>query len=157
MIPDDYIRQELDWYDGSIRGMDAEMGRLFEQLRRWVWMIERSWSLTSDHGTEFLDHGRFFHGQTRLRRAHQHPACSSDGRRACLPGRAIDDLVQSIDIMPTMLDLTGIAHPEGIQGQSLQPFLAADASREPGRIVAGLERRARRSPSGSRHRRSATV
>jgi arylsulfatase A-like enzyme len=42
-------------------------------------------------------------------------------------GRAIDDLVQSIDIMPTMLDLTGIAHPQGLQGQTLQPFLAPSA------------------------------
>ena len=32
--PDIYVKQEADWYDGSIRGMDVEMGRLFEQLRR---------------------------------------------------------------------------------------------------------------------------
>ena len=37
--------------------------------------------------------------------------------------RVIDDLVQSIDIMPTMLELSGIAHPAGLQGQSLRPFL----------------------------------
>jgi arylsulfatase A-like enzyme len=42
-------------------------------------------------------------------------------------GRTIDDLVQMIDIMPTMLDLTGIAHPDGLQGQSLIPFLSAAA------------------------------
>ena len=32
--PDIYVKQEADWYDGSIRGMDVEMARLFEQLRR---------------------------------------------------------------------------------------------------------------------------
>jgi arylsulfatase A-like enzyme len=56
--PEEYIRQELDWYDGSIRAMDAEMGRLFEQLRR-MGLDERTLVVvTSDHGTEFLDHGR---------------------------------------------------------------------------------------------------
>ncbi|MCI0537901.1 MAG: sulfatase-like hydrolase/transferase [Verrucomicrobiales bacterium] len=31
--PDDYIRIEKDWYDGSIRGMDAEIERLRERLQ----------------------------------------------------------------------------------------------------------------------------
>ena len=26
--PEPYVAHDIDWYDGSIRGMDAEMGRL---------------------------------------------------------------------------------------------------------------------------------
>jgi arylsulfatase A-like enzyme len=44
--------------------------------------------------------------------------------------RVIDDLVQSIDIMPTMLELSGIAPPAGLQGQSLRPFLATTSAGE---------------------------
>jgi arylsulfatase A-like enzyme len=121
--PDKYIEQELNWYDGSIRGMDAEMGRLFDHLKRLGLDEHTLVVLTSDHGTEFHDHGRIFHGHTVYGELINIPLVMRWPAR--IPaGRAIDDLVQSIDIMPTMLDLTGLAHPQGLQGQSLQPFLA---------------------------------
>ncbi|HUE87678.1 MAG TPA: sulfatase [Vicinamibacterales bacterium] len=125
--PEEYVRQELDWYDGSIRGMDAELGRLFEQLRRMGLDDRTLVVVTSDHGTEFLDHGRFWHGQSVYGELTNIPLILRWPARVPA-GRSIDDLVQMIDIMPTMLDLTGIAHPEGIQGQSLLPFLSAAAA-----------------------------
>ena len=120
--PDTYVRQELDWYDGSIRGMDVEMSRLFEALRRMGVDEHTLVVLTSDHGTEFYDHGRFWHGQSVYGELINIPLLIRWPSRVPA-GRVIDDLVQSVDIMPTMLDLTGLAHPAGIQGQSLQPFL----------------------------------
>jgi arylsulfatase A-like enzyme len=38
-------------------------------------------------------------------------------------GRHVGDVVESIDIMPTLLDFSTLAYPEGIQGQSLAPLL----------------------------------
>ena len=40
-------------------------------------------------------------------------------------GLEITETVRSIDLMPTLLDLSGLPIPEGIQGQSLVPLLAA--------------------------------
>lgn len=120
--PDTYVAQELDWYDGSIRGLDAEMGRLLEQLRRMGLDESTLIVLTSDHGTEFHDHGRFWHGQGVYGELINIPLVIRWPGRVPA-GRAIDDLVQSIDILPTMLDLTGLEHPPGVQGQTLQPFL----------------------------------
>jgi arylsulfatase A-like enzyme len=45
------------------------------------------------------------------------------------PGRVgkgvkVDETVQLIDIMPTLLELSGLKPPEAIQGQSLRPLLA---------------------------------
>lgn len=127
--PDTYVKQEADWYDGSIRGMDVELGRLFEQFRR-LGLDERMLVvLTSDHGTELLDHGRFFHGHTLYGELTNVPLIMRWPGR--LPAaRVIDDLVQSIDIMPTMLELSGIAAPAGLQGQSLRPFLTSASTRE---------------------------
>ena len=120
--PQRYVEQETDWYDGSIRGMDVEMGRLFEQLRRLGLDEKTLVVLTSDHGTEFHEHGRFWHGRSVYGELTNIPLIIRWPTR--LPtARVIEDLVQSIDIMPTMLDLSGLAHPVGLQGQSLQPFL----------------------------------
>ena len=30
---DAYVKHDVDWYDGSIRGLDTEMERLFERLK----------------------------------------------------------------------------------------------------------------------------
>ena len=124
--PDIYVKQEADWYDGSIRGMDVEMARLFEQLRRLGLDEKTLVVLTSDHGTELLDHGRFFHGHTLYGELINVPLIVRWPGRVPA-ARVIDDLVQGIDIMPTMLELSGIARPAGLQGQSLRPFLTPSA------------------------------
>ena len=127
--PDEYVSQELDWYDGSIRAMDAEIGRLFEQLKRMGVDSRTAVVLTSDHGTEFFEHGRFWHGQSVYGELTNIPLIVRWPTR--LPsGRVIQDLVQSIDIVPTLLDLSGLEHPAGVQGQSLRPFFAATPNGE---------------------------
>lgn len=125
--PAAYVQQELDWYDGSIRGLDVELARLVEQLQR-MGLDERTLIvLTSDHGTEFLEHGRFWHGQSVYGELINIPLVVRWPSR--VPGgRVVDDLVQSIDIMPTVLGLSGLAVPEGVQGQTLQPFFADGAA-----------------------------
>ena len=124
LAPEPYVEQLTDWYDGSIRALDVEIARLFEHLRR-LGLDERTLvALTSDHGTEFHDHGRFFHGQTVYGELINIPLLIRwPGRVAS--GRAIDELVQSIDVMPTLLNLSGLSVPDGVQGQSLVPFIGA--------------------------------
>ncbi len=153
--PERYVEQETDWYDGSIRGMDVEMGRLFEQLRRMGLDEKTLVVLTSDHGTEFHEHGRFWHGQSVYGELTNVPLIIRWPTR--LPAaRVIDDLVQSIDIMPTMLDLSGLAHPAGLQGQSLRPFLtptSTGGSRT--HVLAGMEAPASHFGTGAQHRGAA--
>ena len=38
-------------------------------------------------------------------------------------GRVVDGLAESVDILPTLLDLVGIEAPAGIQGRSMAPAL----------------------------------
>ena len=62
--PEAYVAHDRDWYDGSIRGLDAEIGRLLERLRGLGLAARTLVVFTADHGEEFLDHGRTFHGQS---------------------------------------------------------------------------------------------
>ncbi len=39
-------------------------------------------------------------------------------------GTEVKETVQLIDVMPTLLELSGISAPKGVQGQSLRPLLA---------------------------------
>ncbi len=125
--PDEYVAYDKDWYDGSIRGMDVEIARLFERLRGLGLDDRTLFVFLSDHGEEFHEHGKMFHGQTVYGELTQTPLIVR--WPAGLPrGRVVDEVVQTIDVMPTLLDLSGIPPPAGIQGQSLVPLLRPDAS-----------------------------
>jgi arylsulfatase A-like enzyme len=120
--PDAYVGYDQGWYDGSIRGMDVEIARLVERLRALGLDEDTLFVFLSDHGEEFLDHGRMFHGQTVYGELTQTPLIMR--WPAAMPkGRVVDDVVQTIDVFPTVLELNGIAPPAGIQGQSLVPLL----------------------------------
>ena len=42
------------------------------------------------------------------------------------PGKVVEETVQSIDLMPTLLELSRLPVPQTLQGQSLLPLLAAE-------------------------------
>ncbi|MDP6579610.1 MAG: sulfatase [Vicinamibacterales bacterium] len=118
-----FVSYDQDWYDGSIRGMDVELGRLVERLRTLGLDDDTLIVFMSDHGEEFLEHGSMFHGQTVYNELTQVPLVMR--WPAAIPsGVVVDENVQLIDIMPTLLDLSGLPHPEGLQGRSLLPFVA---------------------------------
>jgi arylsulfatase A-like enzyme len=125
--PEAYVGFDQDWYDGSIRGMDAEIGRVFERLRELGLDEDTLVVFAGDHGEEFLEHGSTFHGQsvygelTRVPLIFRWPGGISQGA-------SIDRLTETIDVMPTLLELSGIPLPEALQGQSLAPLLTGDES-----------------------------
>ncbi len=125
--PDAYIQQEIDWYDGSIRGMDAELGRLFERLKEMGIDQRTLVLLYSDHGEEFHDHGGMFHEHSVYGEMTNVPLIARWPGRVPA-GRSVDENVQLIDIMPTLLDLSRLEAPKGLQGQSLLPFLRTESA-----------------------------
>ena len=124
--PDAFYEVEQDWYDGSIRGMDAEIGRLLEGLRALELADDTLVVFTSDHGEEFLEHGRPIHGQSVYAELTQVPLIVR-WPAVVEPGLDIEERTQSIDLMPTLLDASGLPHPDGLQGRSLLPLLRAAA------------------------------
>jgi arylsulfatase A-like enzyme len=118
---DAFVHHDKDWYDGSIRGMDVEIGRLMQTLGRLGIADDTLVVFLSDHGEEFLEHGRMFHGQTVYGELTQVPLVMH--WPAGLSTRVVNEVVQSIDVMPTLLELSGIAAPNGLQRQSLGPPL----------------------------------
>ncbi|MBI3472546.1 MAG: sulfatase-like hydrolase/transferase, partial [Candidatus Solibacter usitatus] len=139
--PGEYVAYDKDWYDGSIRGMDAEVGRLVEKLRRLGLEDKVQIAFIGDHGEEFIEHGRMFHGQTVYGELAGVPLLLY--RPGVIPqGIQIKETVRSIDLMPTLLDLSGLAVPKRAQGQSLLPLLAAarDAKGKGGSVAEAAQR-----------------
>ncbi len=122
--PETFIAYNEDWYDGSIRGMDAEINRLLEKLRVRGLLESTLIVFYSDHGEEFLEHGRVFHGQSVYGDQTNVPLLLY--WPGTLPGGVVvNETVSSLDIMPTALALSRLHAPDEIQGQSLLPLIAA--------------------------------
>lgn len=126
--PEAYVQYDRDWYDGSILGMDVEIGRLFERLRSLGLDEKTLVVFTSDHGEEFLDHERTFHGHTVYKELADAPLIARwpGGIPA---GTVVPETVSTIDVMPTILEMSHLPVPAAAQGQSLVPLLAGERSR----------------------------
>lgn len=121
--PEIYIERELAWYDGLIRSTDQEIGRLIERLQELGLDKKTLIVFTSDHGEEFHEHGQMTHGHSvygelaRVPMVLWYPS-------AVQSGLVVDETVQLIDVMPTLLELSDLPLPSEIQGQSLMPLMA---------------------------------
>lgn len=135
--PEEALARTRATYDASIAYLDAELERLFTELERRGVLDSTIVVITSDHGEEFLEHGIFGHGNTAYRAAVQVPLFIAYPGR--VPAGPVPRATVSLrDVAATILDLAGLP-ADGIAGQSLAPFWAADgAAREP--VLAGVRR-----------------
>lgn len=125
-----WVDVELDWYDASIHGMDAEIGRVLERLEQLGLLEDTLIVFLSDHGEEFLEHGHHFHGLHAYGEILNVPLLF--WWPGVVPEGRVDTVVESIDVYPTILELAGLEVPAQAQGQSLVPLMADPA--RPGRF-----------------------
>jgi arylsulfatase A-like enzyme len=133
--PDAFIDHDRAWYDGSIRGMDTEIGRLVERLKGLGLDRKTLLVFTGDHGEEFYEHGRSFHGQSVYGEQNNMPLVVW-GPGVVPAGATVDQTVQTVDLMPTLLELSRLPVPQGVQGHSLVPLLSGGGSGERGTVRA---------------------
>jgi len=111
-------RQSLEArYDGEIRFLDEQFGRLRKGLEdRGLWP-RTTVLVVADHGEEFWDHGSFEHGHTHHGELIRVPLIL---RRSGAPGGSVrTERVRQVDIAPTLLAQAGVAVPPDLPGHAL--------------------------------------
>lgn len=112
-------------YDGEIAAMDAAIGDLLRDLERAGHRDDTILVAVADHG-EGIDgpHDEWTHGMLLYHDTLAIPmiVAAPRGLRA---GREIDDVVRTIDLMPTLLELLELPLDEPVQGRSLASLLRA--------------------------------
>ena len=116
--------QELLKYDAAVRYTDAAIAPLLDVLRAGPRGRRTLIVVTSDHGEAFGEHGGVGHGEGPYEEVLRVPLLVwAPGLVAT--GRRVPGLVGVVDVMPTILDLLGLAVPTGISGVSLAAQLRA--------------------------------
>ncbi len=120
---EEFLSYWYDWYDGSIRGMDTEIGQLFQHLETLGLEDRTLLAFIGDHGEEFLEHGRTWHGHSVYGELTNVPLLlwQPDVVPANLE---VAETVRAIDLMPTLLTLSGLPVPDAAQSQTLTPLMA---------------------------------
>jgi len=117
------VSQQIAEYDGAIRYVDGEIGRLMEGLKKHGIADQTLVIITSDHGESLTEHGIYFdhHG---LYEVSIHVPLIMRYPEVLSAGKAVEGFVQHIDLVPTILDLVGInRHAEDFDGESLMPLI----------------------------------
>ncbi len=112
----DYFRA---LYDEEIRCLDGFLERFFADLDGLGILKDSLVIITADHGEEFLEHGKLGHDQIYNENLHVPLIMVFPGQEH---GVRVGEVVESIDIMPTILEFAGIVAPEHISGRSLAPL-----------------------------------
>jgi len=112
----------LSLYDSKIFYHDTNIGRLIDNLEKNGIADKTIIIITSDHGEEFYDHEGFFHGYTVFDEVINVPLILY-GTDLIPKGIKVEELVELIDIYPTLLNLCGITDkvklPYKIEGRDL--------------------------------------
>lgn len=131
--PGDWSPERLQWayrsYYGTISHIDREVGLTLDALEESGAAENTIVVFASDHGDQMLEHGTmgkncFYEASIRVPLMIALPGVVRPGGH--------DELVESIDLLPTLFDLAGLAEPHECQGHSLVPLIGnADVTWKP--------------------------
>jgi arylsulfatase A-like enzyme len=120
-IPDDLARQLKHGYYAAISYMDAQLGRVLDELDRLGLAEKTIIVLWGDHGWKLGEHGAWckhtnVENDTNAPLLMMVPGITPGGKRT-------EALVEFVDIYPTLAELCGLPLPEHLEGTSLVPVL----------------------------------
>jgi arylsulfatase A-like enzyme len=121
-------RTKLEWvyrsYYGGVSMVDQEIGLILDELERSGAARNTVIVFSTDHGDQLLEHG--LQGKNLFFEASVHIPLLVK-----FPGRArparYSELVETVDLVPTLLDFAGLPIPQNCQGRSLAPLVGGGA------------------------------
>ena len=129
-------RKRLEWiyrsYYASASMVDYEIGRILGELDRTGRTRETIVVFTTDYGDQLLEHGLldknvFFESAVRAPLLLRFPDRVRPGPRS--------ELIGTIDLLPTLLDLCGLSIPVNVQGHSFAPAVTGAGRYTPAEAV----------------------
>jgi arylsulfatase A-like enzyme/Tfp pilus assembly protein PilF len=109
-------------YDGEIAFVDQQLARVLEGIDKNGARSRTLVLVTADHGESLGEHGEVTHGVFIYEGTLRVPWIMAGP--GISRGRVPKTVARSIDILPTLLDYSGLPSPAGLEGRSLRP--AAD-------------------------------
>ncbi|KYG04082.1 choline-sulfatase, partial [Sorangium cellulosum] len=130
-------KRARDKYDGEVKFTDMHVGKLLDFVAQQPWGKDTAIIITADHGEAFGEHKMYRHG-FEVWDVLTHVPLMIQAPGGITP-RRIDVPRSSIDLAPTILDMTGAPPEPSFPGKSLVPELYG-ASAEARDVIVDLPR-----------------
>ncbi|MEM9643655.1 MAG: sulfatase [Planctomycetota bacterium] len=115
------LLRAIQAYYACVSFVDAQVGRLLEELERQKIANNTIVVLWSDHGYHLGEHNGIWQKRTLFEQSAKSPLIIRDTHRQS-PGPR-DQVVEFIDIYPTVTELAGLPSQDELSGRSLVPLL----------------------------------
>ncbi len=112
------LQYYLGQYCGELRHADDQLNQLFRYFKDNNLFENTVFIITSDHGEEYMDHGAFTHRFISLYNSNISVPLIVIGP-GIPTGKIIDRPVESVDIVPWILETAGMEIPPVLDGKSL--------------------------------------
>jgi arylsulfatase A-like enzyme len=122
-------------YDSDVSYNDQQFGELVKYLEKQGHLDDTMIVLLADHGDEMYEHGKIGHGQS-LHEELVHIPFVISYPPLFPPGRMVDEGVELIDVLPTIVDALGGKIPADVQGESLVPLAQGEGAGYPRPAIA---------------------
>lgn len=120
-------REKIDLYDGELTYVDEAIGDVVGVLSDAGVYDDTTIIVTADHGEDMQEHNSPFEHREPYDTTVGVPLIVKPAQEVLFAsGRSIDHLVGHIDLMPSILDMTGIDPPEEMDGRSWVSMLETD-------------------------------
>jgi arylsulfatase A-like enzyme len=119
------LRRRLTFYYALITNIDAQIGRVLDYLRETGELDNTVIVYVADHGDFAGEHGLTYKNLGIYESIHRIPFLLS--YPGAPQGRVVDELVESVDLYPTLCELMDVEPPDGIEGQSVLPVVGGQA------------------------------
>ena len=120
-IPDDLARQLKHGYYAAISYMDAQVGKLLDELDRLDLRKNTIVVLWGDHGWKLGEHDAWCKHSNTENDTNAPLLLSVPGMKSA--GARTDSIVEFVDIYPTLTELAGLPLPAHLEGTSFKPLL----------------------------------
>ncbi len=114
-------RELIRGYYAATSYVDAQIGRVLDELDRTGLRDNTIVVLWGDHGYQLGEHG-LWNKHTNFEIATRSPLIIS-ASGVTKAGKNTDALVELVDVYPTLVELAGLPLPQGLEGISLVPLL----------------------------------
>jgi len=122
-------RYAAEPYDGEIAYMDSAVGKLLRELKTRRFYEGAMIAVMADHGESLGAHGENNHGFFLYDETIRVPLVIKLPQTGAAEKR-IENPVELVDVMPTMLQAAGIAVPAEVQGESLLGLMTTTTKAE---------------------------
>jgi arylsulfatase A-like enzyme len=120
------IRQKISLYDGEIAYTDYQIKKIMDKLEQLEILDNTLIVITADHGENLYDHQPYFHHSDLYESSIKVPLIFYCKRR--IKPIKITEVVESIDVVPTIMELLNLPAIKQGEGKSLFHHLSGSGS-----------------------------